>query len=156
MEKYFLAVDIGASSGRHILGSVQNGRLCLEEVYRFPNGMKKNNSSLCWDTEALFASVVEGMRECARIGKIPSFMAIDTWGVDFALLDRDGNLVGDTVGYRDSRTDSMDKYVEAIIPADELYARTGIQKQMLNTIYQLMSLKVSKPDELDSAEHMLM
>ena len=109
MIKYFLAVDIGASSGRHILGSVQDGKLTLEEVYRFPNGMVKKNGSLCWDTDALFASVVEGMRECTKIGKIPSYMAIDTWGVDFALLDADGALVGDTVGYRDSRTDSMDK-----------------------------------------------
>ena len=156
MEKYFLAVDIGASSGRHILGSVQNGRLVLEEIYRFPNGMTKKNGSLCWDTDALFASVVEGMRECAKIGKIPEFMAIDTWGVDFALLDGEGNIVGDTVGYRDSRTDGMDKYVEALIPAEQLYALTGIQKQLLNTIYQLMALKVNKPEELDRAEHMLM
>ena len=156
MEKYFLAVDIGASSGRHILGSVQNGKLTLEEVYRFSNGMIKKNGSLCWDTDALCESVVEGMRECAKIGKIPSYMAIDTWGVDFALIDAEGNLVGDTVGYRDSRTDSMDKYVEALVPAKELYARTGIQKQMLNTIYQLMALKVNKPDDLDRAEPLLM
>lgn len=156
MEKYFLAVDIGASSGRHILGSVQNGKLTLEEVYRFSNGMIKKNGSLCWDTEALFASVVEGMRECAKIGKIPSYMAIDTWGVDFALIDAQGNLVGDTVGYRDSRTDGMDKYVEELVPATELYARTGIQKQLLNTIYQLMALKINKPDDLERAEHLLM
>ena len=156
MEKYFLAVDIGASSGRHILGSVKGGRLVLEEIYRFPNGMKKKNGSLCWDTEALFESVVEGMRECARVGKIPSYMAIDTWGVDFALIDADGKLVGDTVGYRDSRTDGMDKYVEAAVSDEELYASAGLQKQVYNTIYQLMSLKVNKPDELERAEHMLM
>ena len=156
MIKYFLAVDIGASSGRHILGSVQDGKLTLEEVYRFPNGMIKKNGSLCWDTDALFASVVEGMRECFKIGKIPSYMAIDTWGVDFALLDANGDIVGDTVGYRDSRTDSMDKYVEELVSAKELYARTGIQKQLLNTIYQLMALKVNKAEELERAEHLLM
>jgi len=156
MIKYFLAVDIGASSGRHILGSVQNGKLVLEEVYRFPNGMVNKNGVKCWDTESLFKSVTAGLKECARIGKIPTCMAIDTWGVDFALLDANGKLIGDTVGYRDSRTDGMDESVESIISKDELYARTGIQKAIINTVYQLMYLKKNKPDELFSAEHLLM
>ena len=156
MIKYFLAVDIGASSGRHILGSVQNGKLVLEEVYRFPNGMINKNGVKCWDTEELLKSVVAGLGECARIGKIPTCMAIDTWGVDFALIDADGKLVGDTVGYRDSRTDGMDRAVEQIISKDELYAHTGIQKAIINTVYQLMYLKKNKPDELFSAEHLLM
>ena len=156
MAKYFLAVDIGASSGRHILGSVQDGKLVLEEVYRFTNGMTKKNGSLCWDTDALLASVIEGIKECSKLGKIPSYMAIDTWGVDFALLDGNGELIGDTVGYRDSRTDGMDKYVEELISDAELYAHTGIQKQVYNTIYQLMSLKVNKPEELERAEYLLM
>lgn len=156
MGKYFLAVDIGASSGRHILGSVQGGKLVLEEVYRFPNGMVKKNGALCWDMDSLFGSVVEGIKECAKIGKIPSYMAIDTWGVDFALLDADGDLVGDTVGYRDSRTDGMDEHVRKVISDEELYSRTGLQKQVYNTIYQLMALKVNKPEELERAEHMLM
>ena len=156
MSNYYLAVDIGASSGRHILGSVENRKIVIEEVYRFQNGMTEKNGRKCWDHEALFNSVLAGIRHCAEIGKKPSFMGIDTWGVDFALIGKDGNIIGDTVGYRDSRTDGMDKKVSEMITEPELYARTGIQKQIFNTIYQLMSLKTESPDELLSAENMLM
>lgn len=80
--KYYLAIDIGASSGRHILGSVENGKLCLEEVYRFENGIKNENGVLVWDTEKLFQHVKNGIRRCREIGKEPKTVAIDTWGVD--------------------------------------------------------------------------
>ena len=84
---YYLAVDIGASSGRHILGCVEDGKLKLEEVYRFENGMAEQNGSLTWDIDALERNVIEGIKKCGEIGKRPDFVAIDTWGVDYVLLD---------------------------------------------------------------------
>ena len=156
MTTYYLAVDIGASSGRHILGWIENGRIMLEEVYRFQNGMTERGGHLCWDHDALAQNVIEGMKKCAEIGKIPSYMGIDTWGVDFLLLDKNGDVVGDSVGYRDSRTDDIDKYVYELVPETELYARTGIQKQLYNTVYQLMALKREAPEQLEAAEHLLM
>ena len=156
MNTYFLAVDIGASSGRHILGWLEDGRLCLEEVYRFPNGTAPKNGHQCWDHEGLFESIVAGMKRCAEIGKIPSYMGIDTWGVDFLLLDADGRVIGDAVGYRDSRTMGIDKKVYEFIPEEELYERTGIQKQLYNTVYQLMALKSDAPEQLMAADKLLM
>lgn len=156
MNTYFLAVDIGASSGRHILGWIENGRLCLEEVYRFPNGTSLKNGHQCWDHEGLFNSVVAGMKRCAEIGKTPSYMGIDTWGVDFLLLDKEGKVIGDAVGYRDSRTVGIDNEVYKYIPEAELYARTGIQKQLYNTVYQLMALKTQAPEQLSAADKLLM
>ena len=153
---YYLAVDIGASSGRHILGHLEGDRLILEEIYRFPNGMKKKNGRLVWEIDALIDHVKKGMTLCAEIGKIPSFMGIDTWGVDFVLLDKDGKRLGDAVGYRDSRTDGMDAVVSRVISEDELYRRTGIQKQMFNTIYQLTALREKEPELLERADRLLM
>lgn len=156
MQTYYLAVDIGASSGRHILGWMEDGKLRLEEVYRFPNGTSPKNGHQCWDHEGLFSNIVHGLKRCAEIGKIPSYMGIDTWGVDFLLLDKEGNVVGDSVGYRDSRTDGMDEKVYEKISLRELYARTGIQKQMYNTVYQMMALKQQAPEQLERAESLLM
>ena len=156
MNTYFLAVDIGASSGRNILGWIEDGKLCLEEVYRFPNGTSLKNGHQCWDHEGLFDSIVAGMKKCAEIGKIPSYMGIDTWGVDFLLLDKNGEVIGDAVGYRDSRTVGIDEKVYEYIPEAELYARTGIQKQLYNTVYQLMALKEQAPEQLRAAEKLLM
>lgn len=153
---YYLAVDIGASSGRHIVGWMEDGRLCLEEVYRFPNGMIAKNGHLCWDHEALVGHVLEGLRQCDAVGKRPTTMAIDTWGVDFLLLDREGQVIGDAVGYRDDRTANIDKTVYKQISEADLYARTGIQKQPYNTVYQLMALKEQSPEQLAQAETLLM
>ena len=156
MDRYYLAVDIGASSGRHMLASMQDGKMQLEEVYRFPNGMDDKNGTLCWDVDRLFTEIKNGLKKCKEIGKIPVSMAIDTWGVDYVLLDKDDRILGDTVGYRDSRTEGMDEKVYEVIPQDELYARTGIQKQIFNTVYQLMAVKESHPEYLEQAESILM
>ena len=154
--KYHLAVDIGASSGRHILGHVEQGRIVLEEVYRFENGPKKRGGRLCWDFDALAREVVNGLKACAKLGKVPATLGVDTWGVDFALVDREGRVLGDTVAYRDSRTQGMDTLVEERIPAQELYRRTGIQKQSFNTIYQLMAVKRQSPELLEQAHRLLL
>lgn len=156
MKQYYLAIDIGASSGRHILGHMEDGKMVLEEIHRFPNGMKEKDGHKCWDTEALFSAIVEGMKKCKEVGKIPVSMGIDTWAVDFVLLDKEDRMIGNAVGYRDSRTAGMDKKVYEIIPEESLYGRTGIQKQIFNTIYQLMAVKEQHQEALEQAESMLM
>ncbi|MBO5203912.1 MAG: rhamnulokinase [Clostridia bacterium] len=156
MPTYYLAVDIGASSGRHILGWVENGKIMLEEVYRFPNGMSEKNGHLCWDYEGLAESVVAGMKRCAEIGKIPSYMGIDTWGVDYVLLDKNGDVIGDAIGYRDEQATSATEDVYKIVPKAELYARTGIQILDYNTVFQLMARKKEHPEQLEEAETLLM
>lgn len=156
MEKYYLAIDIGASSGRHILAHMENGKMCIEEIYRFENGMIKENGKLLWDTQSLFVEIINGMKECHKLGKIPVSMSVDTWGVDYVLLDENDALVGDTYGYRDKRTEGMDDEVYKIISEEELYHRTGIQKQMFNTIYQLMAVKMRTPEVLAKAKTFLM
>ena len=152
MDKYYLAVDIGASSGRHMLASMKDGKMQLEEVYRFPNGMTEKNGTLCWDVERLFTEIKNGLKVCKELGKIPVSMAIDTWAVDYVLLDENDKILGDTAGYRDSRTNGMDEKVYEKIPLGALYARTGIQKQIFNTIYQLMAVKENYPEQLEQAE----
>lgn len=156
MQKYYLAIDIGASSGRHILGSKVDGKIQLEEIYRFDNGLEKKNGHLCWNITKLFEEIKNGMKECKKLGKIPSSMGIDTWGVDFVLLDKDSKVLGDTIGYRDNRTEGMDKLVYDKISLEDLYERTGIQKQVFNTIYQLMAIKEETPEIMEQAERFLM
>ncbi len=155
MSTYYLAVDIGASSGRHILGHLENGRMVLEEVYRFENGMVKKDGSLCWEFDRLYKEIINGMIRCREIGKIPVSMGVDTWGVDFVLLDKDDQVIGNTVGYRDHRTDGMDQEVYRLISQQDLYRRTGIQKAIFNTIYQLMAVKKQHPEHLEQAETLL-
>lgn len=155
MANYYLAVDIGASSGRLILGHMEHGKMILEEVHRFENGMVKKNGELCWEFDRLFEDILTGMKKCRELGKIPISMGVDTWGVDFVLLDKEGQVIGNTVGYRDHRTDGMDEEVYKIIDQQELYARTGIQKAIFNTIYQLMAVKKQHPEYLEQAETLL-
>lgn len=156
MGEYYLAVDIGASSGRHILGHIEDGKLILEEVHRFENKMEMRSGELCWDLDSLFQEIKVGLGKCKKIGKIPVSVGIDTWGVDFVLLDEKDQVVGNTVCYRDKRTQGMDEAVYALIPEAELYQRTGIQKLIFNTIYQLMAVKQKKPEHLSQAKTLLM
>lgn len=153
---YYLAIDIGASSGRHILGWMENGKIRIEEIYRFQNGLVKKNGHLCWDMDHLFYEVVEGLKKCDRLHRIPKSVGIDTWAVDFVLLDKNGNLLGSTVAYRDGRTKGMDEVVYKKIPEAELYARNGIQKQIFNSIYQLVAIQQNEPAVLSSANYFLM
>lgn len=153
---YYLAIDIGASSGRHILGNLENGKLSIEEIYRFPNGAIQKDGHLVWDIDGLFENVLTGMEKCREAGKIPSAVSIDTWGVDYVLLDKDGNRLSDAVSYRDHRNDNADKAVEKIIPMKELYLRTGIQRQQFNTVCQLIALQNDEPEILRKADTLLM
>lgn len=156
MVRYYLAIDIGASSGRHILAHLEDGRMVLEEVHRFPNGMADQDGEKVWDVDELFEQIKAGMKKCGELGKIPASVGIDTWGVDFVLLDREGRRLGNAVAYRDSRTKGMDQEVNRLISGEELYERTGIQKQPYNTIYQLMALKKKNPSLLEQAKKLLM
>lgn len=153
---YHLAIDIGASSGRHILGSLQNGKIVIEEVYRFENGANDSSGTLCWDIEALLKHVVAGIKECGRLNKQPKTLAIDTWGVDYTLIDKNGKRLCKTVSYRDNRTKGADKQVEKALPFSALYKATGIQKQQFNTIYQLYAHKKQSPQDFENAAHFLM
>lgn len=155
--EYFLAVDIGASSGRHILGYIDiDNKLKLEEIYRFNNGVKQQNGYLCWDIHQLFKEILNGLKKCKEINKIPSYLGIDTWAVDFILLDKNDNLIGNSVSYRDSRTEGIPEKVFSKISEKELYERTGIQKLNFNTINQLYAIKEENPEFLEKAESFLM
>ena len=154
--KTYLAVDIGASSGRHVLGWVENGAVKTREMYRFENRLTRKGGHLCWDIDALFEQVVEGLRRCGEEGCIPESMGVDTWAVDFCLLGADGARLGDAVSYRDARTSGIERKVFERIPAQELYRRTGIQQMEINTLCQLAALQEECPDLLEKAQSLLM
>ncbi len=149
MPVYALAIDIGASGGRHMLGCVRDGRLTLEEAYRFPNGMVERNGRLCWDVDALWGYILEGLKRCGELGKAPASVGVDTWGVDYALIDRQNRRVSDCVAYRDGRTAP----VLDVLSDEWLYRRTGIAKQPFNTVYQLMA---TPGEELARADRCLL
>ena len=149
---YHLAIDIGASSGRHILAHIENGKITTEEIYRFENGYLEENGSLVWDIKSLFENVKNGIKKCGEVGKIPATIAIDTWGVDYVLLDESKKEITPCMCYRDSSTQSYVSAVKELCP--DLYEKTGIQTQSFNTIYQLYRDKLS--GKLDNARHFLM
>lgn len=152
--KYCLAIDMGASSGRHILGYVEEGRLKLREIYRFDNSIIDIDGTLCWDIERLFAEIKNGLKECKRLGICPETVAIDTWGVDYVLLDKNKKEIMPAVSYRDPRTLGVPEEIDGIIPRKELYERTGIQPTSYNSIYQLYCDK--KSGKLKDAVYFLM
>ena len=158
MSACHVAIDIGASSGRHIVGQVVDGRMELTEVYRFENGLTRTNGHLCWDIDALAENVVAGLAAAKEAGFEPATIGIDTWAVDYVLLDEDDQRLGDVVGYRDSRTDGVRDALElsGILSFGEHYAHTGIQYQQFNTAYQLCALSREDRATLDGAAAMLM
>lgn len=153
MENTYLAIDIGASSGRHIVGWREKGEVRTKEIYRFPNGIQETNGCLLWGTEALLREVKTGIRMAkAEFPGIRS-LSIDTWGVDYVLL-REDREVWPVYAYRDSRTEAVIPQVHEKIPFAELYRRTGCQFQPFNTIYQLYADKLD--GRLDGASDFLM
>lgn len=152
--RYYLAIDIGASSGRHLVGWLEDGRLVTEEIYRFANNPKPCGDSLTWDTEHLYREILNGLKRAGEVGKAPYSVAIDTWGVDYALLDENDELIAPVYCYRDSRTNESIPEVHKIIPFEELYAKTGIQYNVFNSVYQLYCDKVS--GRMDKAASLLM
>ena len=154
--KRYLAVDIGASSGRHIVAWLEEGKIRTREVYRFPNGATERSGHLCWDAKALAEHVMAGLRAAHDQGLDPVSVGIDTWGVDFALLDGEGQLVGDMVAYRDSRTEGMDTRLEKTMPFADMYRLCGIARQPFNTVYQLMAVVREHPEYRDRVKDFLL
>lgn len=151
--KYYLAIDLGASSGRHIVGWEENGEINTKEVYRFPNGALKQDGHLVWDSEKLLQDVRKGIAIAKeRFGSIES-LAIDSWGVDYVLMKGDEEI-WPAYAYRDRRTDDVIPEVHALLPFEELYSHTGIQFEHFNTIYQLYADK--KAGRLEEATDYLM
>lgn len=141
MTHYALAIDIGASSGRHIVGWLENGEIKTKEVYRFPNGVTERNGHLTWDMDTLLYHVKAGIEEAKKQYAVAS-LSIDTWGVDYVLMKKDEEVLP-VYAYRDSRTKSIIPKVHEIIPFAELYRRTGCQFQPFNTVYQLYADKLA-------------
>ena len=143
MQKNYLAIDIGASSGRHIVGWMENGVLLTQEVYRFPNSVQRVDGHLEWDIDNLFANVKQGIREAFAKYPVIESLSIDTWAVDYVLL-KDGQPLYPVYAYRDDRTQAVIPEVHSILPFAQLYQRTGIQFQPFNSIYQLYADKKSR------------
>ncbi|WP_042462328.1 rhamnulokinase [Neobacillus dielmonensis] len=156
MTKYSIAVDIGASSGRLILGWLENGSLKLDEIHRFENKIVKKGDHYCWEVEKLFQEIKNGLKKCFEMGIKPDSIGIDTWAVDFVLLDENDQPITEAVSYRDPRTDGMMEEVFQLISKERLYLETGIQFQKFNTIYQLYSIKKNHPEILEKAKTFLM
>ena len=151
-----LAIDIGAESGRVMAVHFDGSGLQLEEVHRFPNHALTVNGVLQWDILHLWREVQVGVgRSRAHAADPPASLAVDTWGVDFGLLDRNGDLIGNPVCYRDSRTEGMMEAVWARVPKAEVFAQTGIQFMAINTLYQMMSLVESGSPQLQIAARFL-
>jgi rhamnulokinase len=151
---YYLAIDIGASSGRHLIGWLEEGMLRTEEIYRFQNGPIEADGVLRWDAERLYTEILNGLKRAGELGKTPCSVGIDTWGVDYALLDEKDELIDFVFCYRDGRTADAIPKVHGIIPFTELYQKTGIQFESFNTVYQLYADKCS--GKMDKAKSMLM
>ncbi len=151
--KYYLAIDLGASSGRHIVGWEENGKIKTEEIFRFPNSAVKQDGHLVWDSAKLLSNVRKGITLAKeKFGRIES-LAIDSWGVDYVLMSGDKEI-WPAYAYRDSRTDAVIPEVHALLPFEQLYSRTGIQFEHFNTIYQLYADK--KAGRLGAATDYLM
>lgn len=153
---FHAAVDIGASSGRVLVGALEGGRLTLREVYRFDNIQVHRDGHDCWDLELLRSEVLRGLSACVDAGMVPTTVAVDTWAVDYVLLDGADGQVGDAVSYRDTRTQGIYAVADALVDPAEAYRRTGIQRQTFNTALQLVALRREDPSQLERAERLLM
>ena len=154
-KKVYLAADFGGGSGRVIAGSLHDSRLELEEIYRFPNRQIRLGNRLYWDFLSLFEELKNGLKAAARKGCEVQGIGIDTWGVDFGLIDRQGNLTGNPVCYRDSRTEGMPEQVFAQTDRKRHYEVTGIQVMAINTLFQLFAMKQAGDPQLEIAERLL-
>ena len=152
--KQVLAFDFGASSGRAILGSFDGEKITLKEIHRFSNDPVKVGNTFYWDVLRLFHEIKQGILKAKQFGKIES-IGIDTWGVDFGLIDEKGYLLENPVHYRDERNVGMIEEAEKYMSKDEMYDRTGIQFMEFNTLFQLLSLRKNRPELLERADKLL-
>jgi rhamnulokinase len=160
--KAYLAIDLGASSGRHVVGHFDGEKLYLEEVFRFDNGPVDMNGRLYWNLPGLWRNVCQGISAAAaprsKTGASAEIISVgvDTWGVDFALLGRNDELLGNPYHYRDSRTNGMLERAFEIVPRAEIFRHTGLQFMPINTLYQLLAMKLGRSPLLDAAESILL
>jgi rhamnulokinase len=152
----FLALDLGAESGRGVLGTLDGGKLQLREIGRFPNGPVNLLGSLHWDALGIFQHLKHLLGVCAQEGEALAGIGVDTWGVDFALLDGDGELLGNPYHYRDARTKGMFEAAFSLVPRAEVFQRTGIQFMEINTLYQLLAMARAHSPALAAARRLLM
>ena len=152
MEKHYLAIDLGAESGRVMLGSLADGKLTVEEIHRFANVPVNIQGTLRWDLLNLFSEAKEGLRKAAARGAPISGISTDAWGVDYVLFKEKEAMVTNAFHYRDSRTDGAMEKVFAKVPADLIFAETGIQFMPINTLYQLFMDVQQRPDVLEWAD----
>ena len=152
MYQNYLAIDLGAESGRTMLGTLDDGKLTLTETHRFPNGPVRLPEGLHWDVLCLWAEIKAGIANTVESGVKLASLGVDTWGVDFALLDKNGELLGNPYHYRDARTDGMIDEAFRQMPKEELFTHTGIQFLQLNTLYQLLAMVNTKSPALDIAQ----
>ena len=152
-ERAYLAIDLGAESGRALLGRFDGERVSLEEVHRFPNVPVRVGEGLYWDALRIFGEVKAGIAKAGGKAEVAS-VAVDSWGVDFGLLDRDGELLSNPRNYRDSRTDGMMEEAFGRVSKEEIYGRTGIQFMQINTLYQLLAMRGSP--QLEAADTLLL
>ena len=152
--KSFLAIDLGAESGRAILGRIDE-RLTLDEIHRFPNDPVRVGEHIHWDVLRLWSEIQSGLRIAAASGGSLAGVGIDTWGVDFGLLDTSDRLIGNPYHYRDARTNGMIEAACQIIPPEEIYEQTGIQFMQLNTLFQLFAMRQENDPALQSARTLL-
>ncbi|MBQ1950796.1 MAG: rhamnulokinase [Clostridia bacterium] len=155
LSKRVLAFDFGASSGRAILGTFADGKIHMEEIHRFSNDPVNIRGVFHWDVLRLFHEIKQGITKAVHAGGFDA-IGIDTWGVDFGLIDKKGHLINNPVHYRDTRTIGMMDKVFETIPKEELYHRTGIQFAALNTIFQLAYLQMNEPEVLAQADKLLL
>ncbi len=152
----YLAFDLGAGSGRAVLGELSSsGRLKLAEIHRFSNKPFRKNGRLCWDTHGQFEQIKKGLALCAKTGKKIDSIAIDTWGVDFGLLDAKGKLLSDSICYRDAMTGGIPEKLFKKLPKERLYKLTGIQIMRINTVFQLFALAKAGDRVLKRAKSLL-
>jgi rhamnulokinase len=155
-EAKFLALDLGAESGRAVVGHFDGESLRLEEIHRFPNGPVLVNGHLHWDALRLLSEMKTGIRAAVqKYGTNIVSLGLDTWGVDFGLLDAQGNLLGNPYHYRDSRTEGAMEKVFSVVPRDEVFEHTGIQFMQLNTLFQLSAMREARSPALDMAHSLL-
>jgi rhamnulokinase len=154
-DHHFLAFDLGAESGRAIVGTLQHGRLTLEEKHRFPTHNGRIAGHLHWNLLSIWEELKMGLRKSAHGGRSLSGIGIDTWGVDFGLLDKSGDLLGNPYMYRDSRTNGILDRTFARVPKEEIFNATGIQFMQLNSLFQLLSMRESLSPILDIADTLL-
>ncbi len=151
----YLAIDFGGGSGRVIAGTLQDGKLDMMLLHRFPNRQVRLGDHVYWDFPALFEDMKTGLKKAASMGLKVNGIGIDTWGVDFGLIDANGDLIGNPVCYRDNRTDGMPQRVFDIIDQKKHYSVNGTQMMQINTLFQLYSMKCAGSRQLDIAEHLL-